>query len=215
MASKDTREKILAAALALFRERGFVEATMREIANRAGVSTGLAYYYFDSKDAIVLAFYQQAKDDLVGILEAAHQERKLAVRLERLIEAKFEYFAPNRRFLGALMAHAGDPANPLSPFADESREAREADIAHFERALAETSTSIPRDLAPHMAKILWFFQLGMLLVWIYDRSAQQRRTRELLHASLKIVVTLIKLSNIPLFKPARRSVLDIIAILEH
>lgn len=215
MATKDTREKILEAALALFRERGFAEATMREIASRAGVSTGLAYYYFESKDAIVLAFYQRAKDDLVEILEAAHQERKLGVRLQKIIEAKFAYFGPNRRFLGALMAHAADPANPLSPFAERSREAREFDFAQFERALTETSTSVPRDLAPHMARILWFYQMGMLLFWIYDRSAHQRRSRDLLEASLKIVVTLVKLSNIPLFKPARRSVLDIIAILER
>jgi AcrR family transcriptional regulator len=31
---------------------------MREIATSAGVATGAAYYYFDSKDAIVLAFYE-------------------------------------------------------------------------------------------------------------------------------------------------------------
>ena len=44
MTTKDTRQKILDAALELFRERGFAEATMREIAARAGVATGLAYY---------------------------------------------------------------------------------------------------------------------------------------------------------------------------
>ena len=66
MATKATREKILEAALELFRERGFAEATMRDIAARAGVASGLAYYYFASKDAIVLAFYQRAKDDLAS-----------------------------------------------------------------------------------------------------------------------------------------------------
>lgn len=215
MATKDTRGKILEAALALFRERGFAEATMREIANRAGVSTGLAYYYFDSKDAIVLAFYERAKDDLATALEAVHDERKLGPRLQALIEAKFAYFAPNRRFLGALMSHAADPTSPLSPFSERTREDRDTDIAHFERALRETNTFVPRDLAPHMAKILWFYQMGMLLFWIYDRSPHQRRSRELLNTSLRVVVTLIKLSNIPLFKPARRSVLEIIATLEH
>ena len=42
---------------------------MRDIATQAGVATGLAYYYFESKDAIVLAFYQRAKDDLPELLE--------------------------------------------------------------------------------------------------------------------------------------------------
>jgi hypothetical protein len=112
------------------------------------------------------------------------------------------------------MGHAADPASPLSPFGEPSRDTREFDLAHFERALTETRTSVPADLAPHIAKILWFYQLGLLLFWIYDRSPQQRRSRALLDASLNIVVLLIKLSNLPLMRPARRSVLNIIEILE-
>jgi AcrR family transcriptional regulator len=214
MAAKGTREKILEAALELFRERGFAEATMRDIAGRAGVATGLAYYYFESKDAIVLAFYQRAKDDLAALLDDAQKEKNLASRLQALIETKFRYFKPDRRFLGALMAHAADPASPLSPFGEPSRATREFDFAQFERALEETNTPVPKDLAPHIAKILWFYQMGLLLFWIYDRSPDQRHSRELLEKSLKMVVMLLKLSNLPLLKPARKSVLNIIAILE-
>ena len=210
----DTRERILEAALELFRERGFEEATMREIANRAGVATGLAYYYFASKDAIVLAFYQRAKDDLAPKSAAAHRDKRLAPRLQSLIETKFAYFKPNRAFLGALMAHAADPKSPLSPFGDPSREIREADIAQFERALVETNTAVPADLAPHLPKILWFYQLGLLLFWIYDTSAQQRRSQQLLEKSLDMVVTLIKLSNLPLLGRARKGVLKILDIIE-
>jgi AcrR family transcriptional regulator len=215
MTTKDTRETILEAALALFRERGFANATMREIAARAGVASGLAYYYFDSKDAIVLAFYHRAKDELPAFWSEAHREPKLVPRLQALIEAKFKYFGPNRGFLGALMPYAADPASPLSPFAEPSRAIREAEFAQFDRALVETRTSVPKDLAPHIAKILWFYQMGLILFWIYDRSAHQRRSHQLLEASLKVVAMLIKVSNVPLFKPARSAVLNIVAILER
>jgi AcrR family transcriptional regulator len=214
MTIRDTRQKILEAALELFRERGFAEATMREIAARAGVATGLAYYYFKSKDAIVLAFYQQARDDLATELEAAHKSGRAADRIRALIEAKFNYFKPNRRFLGALMAHAADAASPLSPFAEPSREIRAFDLAHFQRALTETGTRVPSDLAPHIAKILWFYQMGLLLFWIYDRSPQQRRSKALLATSIEIVAMLIKLSNLPLLRPARKRVLRVIEIIE-
>jgi AcrR family transcriptional regulator len=214
MATKDTGARILEAALELFRERGFAQATMREIAARAGVASGLAYYYFDSKDAIVLAFYQRAMEELPAELEAAHQLPALGPRLRTIVEAKFKYFDANRRFLGALMSHAADPSSPLSPFGEPSRAIREFDIAQFERALKETRTSVPKDLAPHLAKILWMYQMGLLLFWIYDRSEGQARSRELLDRSLKVVVSLIKLSNLPLMKPARQSVLGIVRILE-
>ncbi len=214
MPSPDTRQKIFDAALASFRERGFAETTMREIAARAGVATGLAYYYFDSKEAIVLAFYRRALQELPARLEPAQQERRLSRRLQAMIEAKFEYFGPNRGFLGALMLYAANPASPLSPFSESSREIREFDIAQFARALDDTRTAVPADLAPHMATLLWFYQMGMLLFWIYDLSPGQRRSHALLEASLKVVVTLMKLSNVPLLKPARKSVLNIIRIIE-
>lgn len=214
MAAPGTRERILDAALELFRERGYDETTMREIAAHADVATGLAYYYFKSKADIVLAFYHRTRDELPAMLEAAHKESRLGPRLTAMIEAKFAHFRPNRRFLGALVGHAADASHPLSPFSDESRELRELDQAQYQRALDETRTAVPKDLAPHMAKILWMYQMGLLLFWTYDRSPQQRRSKELLQASVSVVVTLLKLCNLPLLKPARTSVLRILAIVE-
>jgi len=77
--SDETRTRILAAAMDLFRDRGFQATTMREIAERAGVATGAAYYYFDSKDAIVLAFYDQAQEEMLPALEEAVAGNPLTV----------------------------------------------------------------------------------------------------------------------------------------
>ncbi|MFN7937251.1 MAG: TetR family transcriptional regulator [Bryobacteraceae bacterium] len=211
---KATKEKILEAALDLFREQGFDGASMRDIANRAGVATGLAYYYFESKDAIVLAFYDRAYAELGPILEEAQTGKKLETRLQSLITAKFRYFAPNRRFLGALMGHAADPASPLSPFGEPSKPIRDAEIAHFARALTETGTTVAADLAPTLPKILWMYQMSLILFWMYDRSEQQERTTKLLDASLKMVVLLLKIAALPLMKPARKAVLDLVHIVE-
>ena len=212
--SAETREKILEAALELFREKGFAETSMREVAAQARVATGLAYYYFASKEAIVHAFYQRAKDDLTPLLEGAQKGKKLEARLAAIIMVKFRYFEPNRKFLGALMGHAADPSNPLSPFAPESRAVREQDLAQFARALAETDTSVPDDMVAHLPKLLWLYQMGLILFWIYDRSEGQARTMRLLEASVKMVGALITLSGLPLLKPARKRVLELVEILE-
>jgi AcrR family transcriptional regulator len=47
------KERIQEAAKKAFRECGFHNATMRKIAEYAGVSQGLAYRYFKNKDAII------------------------------------------------------------------------------------------------------------------------------------------------------------------
>ncbi len=50
--SETTRDRILAAALEVFAERGFDGARTREIAERAGANLGLIKYYFDGKEAL-------------------------------------------------------------------------------------------------------------------------------------------------------------------
>lgn len=51
---------IVAAALAVFAEKGFARAKMEEIASRAGLSKGGLYLYFDTKEAVFRAVVQQA-----------------------------------------------------------------------------------------------------------------------------------------------------------
>jgi AcrR family transcriptional regulator len=207
--SEATRKQILSAALELFRKQGFEAATMREIARSAGVATGAAYYYFDSKDAIVLAFYDQAQRDMAPLLEQTLLEtRDLEECLRRMIRIKLEYFDPSRAFLGALSAHS-DPQHPLSPFSEQSRPIRESDIGFFARAVDGSRSRLPDDLKTHLPRLLWMYQMGLILFWIYDRSERQANTDALLNKSLRVVVRLMKLSAMPLMRPVRRMVIDL------
>ncbi len=73
---------------------------------------------------------------------------------------------------------------------------------------------MPKDLAPHIAKILWMYQMGLCCSGsTTGRPARGDRTRCWIRAS-RSWSRLLKLSNLPLLKPARRSVLNIIGILE-
>src|SRR5215831_8006778 len=95
--AEETGLKILEAALALFRKEGFDSATMRDIAEKAGVATGAAYYYYPSKDAIVMDFYQRSCEEMQPKIEAALEDVSgLEDRLRELIRVKLTHFAPNR-----------------------------------------------------------------------------------------------------------------------
>ena len=218
--SDETRARILASALDLFRRQGFAETTMREIAAEAGVALGAAYYYFSSKEALVLAFYERASDELHHRIEAALAAeprpgwKNLEKRLSTILEAKFEYFAPNRLFLGALSGHAADPSNPLSPFSDETRHIRERDMQHFANALEASGVPTPKDLAPHLPKLLWLYQMGLILFWIYDGSARQRRTDLLRARSLVLVVSALRFVGFPLLRPLRKGIIDVVQAAE-
>ena len=56
------RDSILNAMLDVVVERGFHEAPMSLIAERAGASTGVIYHHFSSKDEIIRALYTRLED---------------------------------------------------------------------------------------------------------------------------------------------------------
>jgi AcrR family transcriptional regulator len=210
--SEETRTRILEAALALFRKRGFEKTTMRDIAQESGVALGAAYYYFDSKDALVMGFYERAQRDLDPLLEdALARTQGLEERLRAVIDVKFNYFASNRKLMGALSAHI-DPQHPLSPFSEETRAIRERDIGFLSAAVVGSKTKISADLEIHLPRVLWLYQMGLLLFWVYDSSAAQTRTRQLFQKSLSIVVNLIKFSSFPLMRPVRKLATDLLEI---
>jgi AcrR family transcriptional regulator len=202
--SEATRARILAAALQVFRERGFNEATMREIATAAGVAVGAAYYYYDSKDALVMAFYEESQARMIPTLDRILDEsRTLEQRLRGLIDCKFEHFAPNRALMGALSAHI-DPTHPLSPFSQSTASIRDRDTAFFTRAIADSGLHLPPSIQPYLPRLLWLYQMGLMLYWVYDRSPGQATTKLLFDKTLRMILFTIKVAGVPLLRPLYR-----------
>ena len=209
--SDETALRILDAALSLFRREGFESATMRAIAQNAGVATGAAYYYYPSKEAIVMDFYRRAYTEMQPEIEAAmEQVGSLQTRLRELIRVKLIHFGPNRSVLRALLRNGADPKHPLSPFSPETKEIRDQDIGWFRRILADSGVRTPRDLAPHLPGVLWFLQMGVILFWVIDDSPNQLRTERLLELASKSAAHLIRLSSLPFLRPLRKTVLQLV-----
>jgi AcrR family transcriptional regulator len=209
--AEDTRRKIYEAALELFREKGFEPTTMREIAAKAGVALGGAYYYFSSKDAIVLAFYRDMQESSNGpVLEALAGRKKLKERIRCILEKRLELLEPNRKFCAALFRHAPDGADPLSPFSDETRLIREGAIEHMRIGVEGSDAKVPSELKPRLPYLFWLYQMALIMFWLYDRSPNQERTRRLMEKSLGLLVNLLRLSALPLMKPLRKTVLELV-----
>ena len=72
-AAASTRERILDVALDLFTEKGFDGTSLREIAERLGVTKAALYYHFASKDDILMALHMRlhefGKDALAAMTE--------------------------------------------------------------------------------------------------------------------------------------------------
>jgi AcrR family transcriptional regulator len=55
---EDRREQIIDAAMRAFAQKGFTRATNKDIAREAGITPGLIYYYFESKEALLNAIIE-------------------------------------------------------------------------------------------------------------------------------------------------------------
>jgi AcrR family transcriptional regulator len=82
-------EKILAAAIEVFREVGFETATTNEIAARADVSIGSLYQFYPNKSAILNALGTRCIADLRVILVQAIGHDSLEVPFEVLLDRVF------------------------------------------------------------------------------------------------------------------------------
>jgi AcrR family transcriptional regulator len=69
--SLDRREQILEAAVKSFAECGFHQTTMHDISDRAGISVGLIYRYFKSKEEMIAALAAEHKKTMAQLLERA------------------------------------------------------------------------------------------------------------------------------------------------
>lgn len=109
-----TRDRIIAAALEVFGERGFHETNMLEIAQRAEVASGTVYQYFSDKSDLFAYLLTELRDRLHRETRmSADEQGRLQARdgVERYLEVYREYAAIYRVWWELLQ--------PPTPFTDE------------------------------------------------------------------------------------------------
>lgn len=104
---QERRQSILRAAHEVFFDEGFHRATVDSVAERAEVSKGTVYLYFDSKETLLAVLLLEGLDALVCDLEEAYGlDRAIAAdeRLRRLARAYLHFFEVEPQYFRLLMA---------------------------------------------------------------------------------------------------------------
>jgi len=202
--SEATREKILEHALRLFRKRGFERTTMRDVAKAADLAVGAAYYYFPSKDALVLAYYDRTQEAHSALARRRMQQAaSTADRLRAVLQTKFDTIERDRKLLSALFRSVGDPTSDVSIFAGKTRRVRDESIALFREALAPEK--LPREIEEPLALAFWSLSMGLMLFFIHDDSPQHEKTRALVDRSVEIFAPMLPMA--PMLAPMGAPVL--------
>ena len=199
--ASETRERILNAAMRLFLEEGYEKATMRKIAQAAGLTPGATYYYFATKQHIIFHYYEASYEEHLrvcrDILEA---EKKLAKRISAVIRTHIEVAQPFHEVSKELFKIASDPTHDLSPFSEASRPLRDKNIAMFREVISGAEEKITPALSEKLPELLWLHKIGIILYWVHDISPQQKKTYHLINRSATIIGKLVAAYRVPMLR---------------
>ena len=192
---EQTKERILKAALQLFREKGLDGTTTKEISKRASIAEGTLFNYFATKEDLALYFFQKETEDLIEWFRAESRLQKapLAEKLFAIIHRQLEYIEPYEDFIGAVFCRSLQPASALSPLSFESQELRLKYLRFIREILAdaERKGEIPRvgDLGAYAVGL---FYLGIVTHWLQDISRGKQKTLAILDRALAFGTRVLK-----------------------
>jgi AcrR family transcriptional regulator len=183
--------------------RGYEATTLREIAGEAGVSVGLLYRYFPSKQAVIIALYDELSKDFarkaVDLKPGKWRDRFLSA-----LETSLSVLQPHRSTLrGLTPVLVGDPNDGV--FADSTAFSRLRVQQAFEQAITGASDSPKPPLAAALGRLLYLVHLAVLLWWLLDRTPRQRATDALVGLIKQLIPPAALALRLP---PIRRFVLD-------
>lgn len=207
--AEQTKESLFKTAMAMFAKEGFEKATMRAIAAKAGVAPGASYYHYESKESFIQEYYLRSHEDHVAALAGFFEkEKNFEKRLHEVVKSKIEIAEPNKEIARALFRVAANPQSEMSPFSKTSRDLRLKSLALFEQVLEGSTSKVHEDVRELLPKYLWFYQMGVILYWIYDDSPKSKKTFELIDKTVPLIVWMNELMQSAWAAPFRKKILS-------
>ena len=137
---EESREKILRTALRLFARRGFAAASVRMIAEEAGIAQGLLYNYYDGKHALLRAIFERSMTDVRASFASAARAASPRQAVELLVRSAFEIVDEHRDFWQLSYQLRMQP-QVLAGLAEESRRWTDEIRAQLESVLRSAGVS--------------------------------------------------------------------------
>ena len=98
--NQQTRRRILESALAEFAEQGYGASSVNTISNGEGLSKGIIYHYFPTKDDLYLACVEECFQMLTGHLQSHTNMvgQTAEERLEQYFRVRLDFFEQNPQY---------------------------------------------------------------------------------------------------------------------
>jgi len=188
-----TRAKILEVAQRLFRDKGFDDARVRDIAAEVGMATGTLFNYFASKEEVAVALAEAAIGDAEREF-ARKRGQGASLREDLLLQVAIQLrrLRPLRTFIQPVI----ETAFAVPVLSADGRRGQRLPGEHLE-AVAEILEThrIDSERWSMTAPIYWALYLGVLTYWGRDKSPKQEDTLAMLDQAINMFVTWLESSG--------------------
>ena len=165
------RSEIIDAAERVFFAKGYIQATMDEVAQEAELSKGAIYLYFRSKEELYLAITQRGLAVLEGLFAAVMAEKRQGIELIRGIgEAYVAFSERHPDYFNAQVYYEaqGVQLNQTDPHARACMERGQEVLSHVVEAIqvGVRDGTIRSDIDPvEVAIQLWGTTMGLIQLY--------------------------------------------------
>ena len=172
-----TRRNILDAAFTVFSDKGFVRATLRDIARAAGVTRGAIYWHFKDKIDLFLALSEEIAASAAVRPEDIREDRVQSLEdLEREILNYLANFETNTRYavFYEMINRRTEYTEELEPVLSKQREERREILERAGAMFAHLKAQgmVRCDLDPACAALSLLVWIGGLIeIWLSDRAS--------------------------------------------
>ncbi len=163
---QDTRDRIVAAGLALFTRKGIEGSTIDDIALAADVGKGTIYNYFRTKEDIVVAFVMDIEREVQEeVARLAHGRGSLTSILTRVIQLQFTLKEPHHAFVRVFLAQMCARATTQSAWVAEIQTVMDPPLIELFTALQKRGVLRTDVDMPTLLNAFKVMQLGLTVLW--------------------------------------------------
>lgn len=187
--AQQTRQRIFDVAIEQFVENGYEKTTMRDIAKGADCSLGLAYRYFDSKEALVLQLWEHLAVDFVTQLPDV-DNGSWVDRFNQAMQIKIKQLHPYRDVIQATLGAAMNPSSGVAIISQETTDYRDQMLEGLESLIAGSKDAPKALRTQQLTMLMYGIHLLLILVWVYDSTPQQQltqKTMSFMHDTMKLL----------------------------
>lgn len=190
----EIRKKLIASCVDTVTEKGFQSATMREIANRAGIASATIYNYFPTKESLFFAYFTDRQADLAASLQQIPEFKdfNLKEKLQAQMMTLLDLYLPDREFVEqayhVVFASPFSAFNGFGPVRDSFSGASDEII----RSAIESGEIPDHPVRGFISRAYTDFTGMVIMYWLKDDSEGFSRTSQVIDLALDVFIEVLK-----------------------